>query len=69
MSDPGDVAVRADEDGRRSLDRSEHRELPAAVVGRVNHSDPVVSWGDVQAGGGPEIEQDWPGLMEQLEYS
>ena len=55
VSDPGDVAVWANQHGGAAADHAEYGELPFPFAARVDQLDPVSPWSDVKVAGLTEV--------------
>src|SRR5207249_8218805 len=69
VSRPGDMPVGSDQHGRRRSDLAKDRELPPAVVPRVDQPDSIRPRTDVETAGFTEVEEDGPGVVQQGEYA
>src|SRR3954451_12007958 len=67
VSYPRDMAVGADQNGRRGLDVAEYRELPDAVVRGVDQADSLHPRSDVETASLVEVEKHGEGVVEQRE--
>ena len=65
---PGNISVGPDQHGGGSGDRAKYRKIPFANIFRVDHLNPIGPWSDVEAAGLTEVEQHWPGIVQQGEY-
>jgi hypothetical protein len=69
VSDPRDMSIGPDQDGNRSSDHAEHRELPYTRVASVDQPNVIPPWGDVEGTGLTEVEHDRSGIVAQGERS
>src|SRR5438445_3131901 len=69
VSHPGHMTVGPNQHGAWRRDRAECRKLPRADVFGVDQLNPICPWSDVEAAGFTEVEEDWPGIVQQGEYA
>src|SRR6266576_5116108 len=69
VSRPGDMPVGTDQHSRGRRYLAKDRELPHAVVPRVDQPDSIRPGSDVETDGFTEVEEDGPGVVQQGEYA
>src|SRR4030088_2649967 len=69
VSRPGDMSVGSDQHGRGSSDLAKDRELPHARMLGVDEPDSIRPRRNVETAGFTEVEEHWPGGVQQGEYA
>ena len=61
------MSVGSDQHSRRRGDLAEHRKLPHAIVPGVDQPDSIRQRSQVETAGFTEVEEHWPGVVQQGE--
>src|SRR5262249_11113819 len=68
VSHPGNISVGPNQHGSGSSDRTKYRKLPHTNIFSVDQLNAIRPWSDVEASGLTEVEQHWPGIMQEGEH-